>query len=96
MARGDHIYVHRHGYTHHGIDCGNGTVVHYTGEVGQKANASVRRTPIDQFAKGSVIKVREYGTCDPPDIVIQRAESRLNETKYSLIFNNCEHFATWM
>jgi Lecithin retinol acyltransferase len=39
MARGDHIYVHRLGYTHHGINCGDGTVIHYTDEVGQKSNA---------------------------------------------------------
>ncbi|NEQ25214.1 MAG: hypothetical protein F6K28_40290, partial [Microcoleus sp. SIO2G3] len=30
-----------------------------------------------------------------PDIVIARAESRLGETNYNLLTNNCEHFATW-
>jgi hypothetical protein len=33
--------------------------------------------------------------CDLDDVVIQRAKSRLGETKYDLFFNNCEHFATW-
>ncbi len=95
MARADHIYVKRLGYTHHGIDTGNGTVIHYTGEVGQKANACIRRTPLDQFTKESEIHVHLYGECDPPDVVIERAESRMNEATYSLLFNNCEHFATW-
>ena len=95
MARGDHIYVHRLGYTHHGIDCGDGTVVHYTGELGQKKEAAIRRTPIDQFLKGGHPKVRPYGQCDSPDVVVERAESRLGENKYKLLFNNCEHFATW-
>lgn len=30
-----------------------------------------------------------------PEETIQRARSRLGETKYDLIFNNCEHFAIW-
>jgi hypothetical protein len=28
-------------------------------------------------------------------VVINRAMSRLGEQKYNLLFNNCEHFATW-
>ncbi len=95
MARADHIFVHRLGYTHHGIDAGDGTVIHYTGEVGQKANAAVRQTPIEEFTKGRPIHVRPYGSSDPPDVTIQRATSRVGEGTYHLVFNNCEHFATW-
>lgn len=95
MARGDHIYVRRLGYTHHGIDCGDSTVVHYTGEVGQKKEAAIRRTPLADFLKGGNLKVRPYGRCDPPHAVVDRAESRLGEDRYHLAFNNCEHFATW-
>jgi hypothetical protein len=95
MARGDHIFVKRLGYSHHGIDTGDGTVIHYTGEVGQKAGAAVRQTVIAEFASGAQIQVREYGQCDRPDKVIRRAERRLTEAKYNLAFNNCEHFATW-
>lgn len=29
MQKGDHLYVSRGLYTHHGIDCGDGTVIHY-------------------------------------------------------------------
>ncbi|MCI0428595.1 MAG: lecithin retinol acyltransferase family protein [Nitrospiraceae bacterium] len=95
MARAEHVFVHRLGYTHHGVDVGDGTVIHYTGEVGQKANAVVRQTPIDEFAKGCALHVRAYASCDIPEVVIGRAKSRLGETKYHLVFNNCEHFATW-
>ncbi len=95
MARGDHIFVHRMGYTHHGIDAGDGTVIHYTGEVGQKADAVIRRTRIDAFACGRPIQVRAYAAYDPLDVVVDRATSRLGETKYHFAFNNCEHFATW-
>jgi hypothetical protein len=95
MPKADHIYVARVGYTHHGIDMGDGTVIHYTGEVGQKANAAVRRTPLAVFARGAVIRVRPYGQCDPPKTVLARARRRLFENRYHLVFNNCEHFATW-
>jgi hypothetical protein len=33
MAKADHIHVHRLGYAHRGIDMGDGTAIHYTGEV---------------------------------------------------------------
>lgn len=95
MARADHIFVNRLGYTHHGIDLGDGSVIHYTGELGQKTDAVVRQTPIEEFAKNSPIQVRHYGTCDPPDIVIERAIGRLGEKQYHIVFCNCEHFATW-
>jgi hypothetical protein len=95
VARADHIFVHRLGYTHHGIDAGDGMVIHYTGEVGQKANAAVRQTPIQAFARGAVIQGKVYGSCDPPEVTLDRARSRLGEAKYHLGFNNCEHFATW-
>lgn len=92
MARGDHIYIHCGAYTHHGIDYGDDTVIHYTGEMLQGV---ISRTSIDSFASGNKVFVRQYHIYDSSDLVIQRAESRLNEDKYDLIFNNCEHFATW-
>lgn len=30
-----------------------------------------------------------------PEETVERAKSRLGENKYSLVFNNCEHFAIW-
>lgn len=97
MARGDHIFARRPLlYTHHGIDCGDGYVIHYTGEIGSKANAAVRRTPLEDFlADAEEARIVKYEKCDAPDTVVARAESRLREKKYRLLFNNCEHFATW-
>lgn len=31
----------------------------------------------------------------PPAETIRRAKSKLGETKYNLLFNNCEHYAIW-
>ena len=98
MARGDQIYVDREFlkqdgvYKHHGIDCGDGTVIHY-----RKPSEIVERTSLDTFSRGNLIYVKEYtkGFCFVPEVVVERAEKRLGEDKYNLLFNNCEHFATW-
>jgi hypothetical protein len=98
MSKGDHIYVTRLlGYTHHGIDCGDGTVIHFTGEPGQntKSDASIARSMMADFALDSIVHVREYSKKADPRVVIDRAESKLGSKEYHLVTNNCEHFATW-
>jgi Lecithin retinol acyltransferase len=88
MAITNHIYVHCTGFVHHGIDCGDGTVIHY--EVGR-----IIRIPINTFCDEKKYFVKQYTYCDADNIVIERAESRLGESEYNLLFNNCEHFAVW-
>lgn len=95
MAKGDHIYVWRLGYTHHGIDCGDGTVIHFTGEPLRKTASSIERTPMAEFGKGSRVRTRAYRKRDRPEVTMERAESRVGFPGYNLAFNNCEHFATW-
>lgn len=92
MAKGDHIYVGCGAYTHHGIDCGDGTAIHY---IGERLRGIISRTSMASFTSGKKVFVRQSRIYDDPDIVIKRAESRLGENKYDLLFNNCEHFATW-
>jgi len=60
MARGDHIYVQRLGglYSHHGIDCGDGTVIHLTAV--RRGAPGVERIPLEAFAEGGEVKVRAY------------------------------------
>lgn len=97
MARGDQIYVMRpfvglNGvYEHHGIDCGDGTVIHY-----QKTDvATIRRTSMATFAAGNPVFLKRQPVSYIPDLVLERAESRLGEQRYNLLTNNCEHFANW-
>lgn len=97
MARGDQLYVMRPFYNiegvyeHHGIDCGDGTVIHY-----RKPSEIIERTSFDTFARGNKVYVKQHPACYIiPDVTIQRAESRLGEKNYNLLFNNCEHFANW-
>ena len=98
MARGDQIYVYRELfniggiYEHHGIDCGDDTVIHY-----RKPSEVIERTSLATFNRGNLVYLKQYteGFCFVPEVVVERAESRLGEQKYNLLFNNCEHFATW-
>lgn len=98
MALGDQVYAMREiasvpgVYEHHGIDCGNESIIHYYkgGEM-----ATVARTPRELFARGGRIFVKPRATAFLPHIVVQRAESRLGEQRYDLLTNNCEHFANW-
>ncbi len=95
MARGDQVYSLREiggiPYEHHGIDCGDGTIIHYS-KVGE---AEIARTPQSAFAQGGSVYVKPVATAFIPEFVIERAESRLGERRYDLFFNNCEHFADW-
>jgi hypothetical protein len=98
MAKGDQIYVIREFlniqgvYEHHGIDCGDGSVIHW-----RKHTDTIERTSWATFVYDakSKVYVKRYRICFTPDVVVRRAESRLGERHYNLLFNNCEHFATW-
>jgi hypothetical protein len=96
LARGDHIYVERMGglYSHHGIDCGDGTVVHYWTEELPLAS-SIQRTTLEEFADGGLVRVRDYDACDPPDVVTGRALRSLGAGGFDPLTSNCEHFAVW-
>ena len=80
-------------FTHHGIDCGDGTVIHYVAGWGRKRR--VERTSYDAFSLRSEIFVRSYRHRLPVDEIVANAESRLGAQDYHLVRNNCEHLATW-
>ena len=88
LKKGDHIKVMRTVYSHHGIYIGYGKVIGYNDRVVQKSS-------LESFADGdSIIYVDESSRYTKNEIV-QRAKSRLGESDYNLIWNNCENFATW-
>jgi hypothetical protein len=60
MARGDHVYAMRLGglYSHHAVDVGGGSVIHYTGPTGPASR--VARTTFAHFAAGDAVRVRSY------------------------------------
>lgn len=90
MSKGDHIYVECFPHDHHGIDCGDGTVIHYSSKF---TNGKIMRTSKSKFADGKIIKRKNYSSKYSPDVIIKRAEKRLGESKYNVLLNNCENFA---
>ncbi|AJD92243.1 hypothetical protein JMA_29260 [Jeotgalibacillus malaysiensis] len=85
----DHLSVERFpGYSHHAIYLGNEQVIHY-----QKGE--VRIDSLEDFKRGGILRVKESVCTYSEDIIITRANSRINESQYNLIFNNCEHFVNW-
>lgn len=95
LHRGDHIYVYRLAYSHHGIYDGHGGVYHYSGEIFAPEEAMIQKTSLEEFAGGARIFRYDYQAMVSPDEIIARAESRLGEQDYDLIDNNCERFAKW-
>lgn len=90
------------GYWHHGILCPDGSVIHYStgsGKRRSKRRARVIRTSLEQFRKDSTavyeVHPKDLSSLLPLDEVVRRAESRLGNGGYHLLFNNCESFAKW-
>jgi|GEM_PF-3392873 len=105
IKRGDHICV-KHPVvgdliTHHGIYCGDGTVIHFDGNDKSSGQANIRRDSLEDFCQPLLVsEILVFNPC-PPDqhsyanAIIQRAESCLGKSGYDLFRNNCEHFATY-
>ncbi|HUL63502.1 MAG TPA: lecithin retinol acyltransferase family protein [Burkholderiaceae bacterium] len=93
---GAHLVTPRGGFTHHGIYAGNGKVIHYAGLCHSFRSGPVEEVSLAGFALGN--KIRIEGTlrpCFDRVEIVARARSRLGETRYRLLTNNCEHFCTW-
>lgn len=87
VARGDVIRYRRHG----GLVYHYAVAVNETHAVGNNHTAGVRYEPI----LPSAVLRRRPTNADHAEEVARRAESRVGENLYSLIHNNCEHFANW-
>jgi hypothetical protein len=104
MAAGDRLRVERRlagstvAYMHHGIDVGDGTVVHARPDDFQSplAGGRVVRTSLAEFAGGGVVlTTTEPAAAYPPDEVVARALDHVGRAGYCPVVDNCEHFATW-
>ena len=95
MSAGDHLTVCFGVYTHHGIDLGDGTVVHHGRGLHDIENAKVEIVSMQEFAGGKPVKVLKSVKTFSGQRVVERAKSRLGETCYDVFDNNCEHFVNW-
>ena len=90
LKAGMHVVAHRPLYQHHGIYIGDGKVVAYL------LNTGVTIYSLDEFAEGDKVTVLVHDDAKfSPEEIVERALSREHEDHYSLVFNNCEHFANW-
>jgi len=104
MARGDRLQVeHRIAgstvtYLHHGIDVGDGTIVHARPRDFRNpfGGGRVVRTSRADFAECRIVRVvTEPPAAYPPDEVAARALAHVGRDGYHPVVDNCEHFATW-
>ncbi len=93
ISAGSHIKVKRWKgcYSHHGISDGNGNVIHFRWNP-EKKTGVVTINEISVFSNGNSVTV--LPTCKPLS-ALSRAYSKIGETGYNLMTNNCEHFAEW-
>lgn len=103
ITPGDHISYSCGTHQHHGIYCGDipyvnrnyqDVVIHFEGEFKRR---KIRGVSFEKFAQGRDISVVRYkeGYCFSPNVVIERAISKLGEPDYNFFGNNCEHFTHW-
>jgi len=104
MAAGDRLVAKRWlagtflPYMHHGIDVGDGTVVHARPDDPKRIfeGGRVVRTSLEEFADGSPVAVEvDPPAAFPPEEIIRRAIEHVGREGYSPVVDNCEHFATW-
>ena len=93
ISAGSHIKVKRWKgcYSHHGIADGNGNVIHFRWNPEKRAGV-ITINELSVFRNGDSIAVIPTRK---PKITLTRAYSKIGETGYNLITNNCEHFAEW-
>jgi hypothetical protein len=86
---GSHLTTPRTAYTHHGLYIGNQQVIHLT------SNSKVETVSLDEFTNGHGYSEPSFHSKFSRQDIVKRAQSRLGNEDYSLVFNNCEHFVNW-
>ena len=108
LEAGDIIFVHRSPlhiknlYKHYGIYIGNNKVVHFTAlGCSRETNAKlayIQETSLEQFINGGLYEIERFTfNVFSKTEIVNRAKQSIGKGigTYSLIFNNCEHFAKW-
>lgn len=100
FKRGDHLKSRRYGivYAHHGIYLGEGKVLHYAGLVEGFMKGRVCIGTLEEFSDNhieGIVVVKHKQPKFDVETRIKRGMARVGEDKYSVIFNNCEHFVNY-
>lgn len=86
---GEHLFVQRRGFTHHGIYIGDQCVMHYLRKEG------VRPIKLKDFRSDGDLFIRKSIKIFDNETIALRAWEREGESDYSVFNNNCEHFCIW-
>lgn len=93
---GDHLVSPRTGYQHHGLYLGDHQVIHYLGFSAGELSGQITITSLAEFCQMHDYHIQHHETrAYNREESIDRAYSRLGETHYSPLLNNCEHFVLW-
>lgn len=101
---GDVIYVDRGLYKHYGVYVGRGQVVHFAAKDGSEIssdNAIIHKCTLAAFLKGGKLLVdtlikHKYSFRETALRALSCVGERGHrDNGYNLVFNNCEHFASW-
>lgn len=95
LTAGSHLVSPRKFYVHHGIYLGDGKVAHYSGLSASLQAGPIEVTDLDRFGNGSSVWVHQEQCAFSNDEIIVRALSRVGESQYKILSNNCEHFCNW-
>lgn len=96
------IYAKRPLYRHYGVYVGGNLVVNFVakGKVSEISakEAFIQESTLEEFLEGDELFIeKDSGEGFSPEETVARAKSHVGKLKgeYSLVFNNCEHFAHW-
>ncbi len=86
-------------YRHYGIDLGNNQVAHfYANSIWERANSEIIISSIEEFTKDGRCQTLQFVPFGfTREEVVERALGTVgtNFGGYSILENNCEHFAMW-
>ena len=91
-----HLVTPRTLYSHHGIYVGARRVIHYSGLAYGLRRGPVEDVSLEHFARGRGIRIRREAARFDSREAVARARSRLGESRYRLLTNNCKHFCSWV
>lgn len=108
LTRGDHIKVSRNWfYDHHGIFESRNSVINFCDpnlenktstifNMLKRKKGKIMRHSLERFLDGKQLLVAKYqGKTLHPEETIKKARAHIGDENYSILFNNCEHFATY-
>jgi single-stranded DNA-specific DHH superfamily exonuclease len=96
VEKSDHIKVCRGDYWHHGIAISSKKIIHFAGKKCIDQTPEIVMTSLSNFLEGGSVEFVFYKKCYDAKKTVEIANRLLKENqKYSLIFSNCEHLATF-